>query len=87
MGILESRPAQTSAPTSVPLEAPREQNDEQFKTEVRKSAENFKNLVMNNKIMMFSATYCSYCTVAKVKIFMSCGLIMLKVFTFTENSG
>merc|ERR1719251_768996 len=66
MGILESRPAQqTSAPTSVPSEAPREQNDEQFKTEVRKSAENFKNLVMNNKIMMFSATYCSYCTVAK----------------------
>ena len=75
MGILESRPAQNSAPTSSPTESPREQNDEQFKTEVRKSAENFKNLVMNNKIMMFSATYCSYCTVAKVKRCMSCDLI------------
>merc|ERR1712001_317115 len=32
---------------------------------VRKSAENFKNLVMRNKVMIFSATYCSYCTVAK----------------------
>ena len=68
MGILESRPAQTSAaPSSSPTETPSQQTDEQFKTEVRKSAENFKNLVMNNKIMMFSATYCSYCTVAKVE--------------------
>ena len=68
MGILESRPAQSPAtPSSSPTETPSQQNDEQFKTEVRKSAENFKNLVMNNKIMMFSATYCSYCTVAKVE--------------------
>merc|ERR1712004_214230 len=55
MGILESRPAQTSStPSSSPTETPSQQTDEQFKTEVRKSAENFKNLVMNNKIMMFS---------------------------------
>ena len=68
MGILESRPAQSTAtPSSSPAETPNQQNEEQFKTEVRKSAENFKNLVMNNKIMMFSATYCSYCTVAKVE--------------------
>ena len=67
MGILESRPAQSTAATSTPSEVPSQQNDEQFKNEVRKSAENFKNLVMNNKIMMFSATYCSYCNVAKVE--------------------
>ena len=41
--------------------------EERFKEEGRKSAENFKNLVMRNKVMMFSATYCSYCTVAKVR--------------------
>ena len=67
MGILESKPAQTSTAPSSPTETSSQQTDEQFKTEVRKSAENFKNLVMNNKIMMFSATYCSYCTVAKVE--------------------
>ena len=51
MGLLESKPAQSPATPLSPTEAPSQQNDEQFKTEVRKSAENFKNLVMNNKIM------------------------------------
>ena len=69
MGILESKPIKTPAPTTSLTEndTAREQNSEEFKLEVRKSAENFKNLVMNNKIMIFSATYCSYCTVAKVR--------------------
>ena len=66
MGLLESKPSssQTSPVSSEPSTASRE---EKFKEEVRKSAENFKNLVMRNKVMMFSATYCSYCTVAKVR--------------------
>merc|ERR1712025_477191 len=63
MGLLESKPA--SLPSSqVSTESSAASEQERFKEEVRKSAENFKNLVMRNKVMMFSATYCS-CTVAK----------------------
>ena len=66
MGILESKPAspQTSQPSTEAVSG--DGRDEKFKEDVRKSAENFKNLVMRNKVMIFSATYCSYCTVAKV---------------------
>merc|ERR1711936_1271218 len=65
MGLLESKPA--SLPSSqVSTESSSASEQERFKEEVRKSAENFKNLVMRNKVMMFSATYYSYCTVAKV---------------------
>ena len=65
MGLLESKPASTASPVNT--EASTVRREERFKEEVRKSAENFKNLVMRNKVMMFSATYCSYCTVAKVR--------------------
>jgi len=66
MGMLESKPAspQTSQLSTEAVSA--DGRDEKFKEDVRKSAENFKNLVMRNKVMIFSATYCSYCTVAKV---------------------
>ena len=40
--------------------------EEKFQEEVRKAAGQFKSLVQGNKVMMFSATYCSYCSVAKV---------------------
>ena len=66
MGILESKPA---SPQNNPVSTEAvsvDGREEKFKEEVRKSAENFKNLVMRNKVMIFSATYCSYCTVAKV---------------------
>ena len=63
MGILESKPASTQT-NQVSTEAV--SGEEKFKEDVRKSADNFKNLVMRNKVMIFSATYCSYCTVAKV---------------------
>ena len=66
MGILESKPA---SPQNNPVSTEAvsvDGREERFKEEVRKSAENFKNLVMRNKVMIFSATYCSYCTVAKV---------------------
>jgi len=65
---LESKlSSQSSASQSSPNTSDQQlqQNDDQFRDEVRRSAENFKNLVMNNKVMIFSATYCSYCTVAK----------------------
>ena len=65
MGLLESKPTSTASPVNT--EASTASREERFKEEVRKSAENFKNLVMRNKVMMFSATYCSYCTVAKVR--------------------
>merc|ERR1712025_667632 len=39
--------------------------EDKFKEDVRRSAETFKNLVQGNKVMMFSATYCSYCDLAK----------------------
>ena len=70
MGILESKPAapQTSQVTTEAVSA-----EEKFKEDVRKSADNFKNLVMRNKVMIFSATYCSYCTVAKVSLSPPCG--------------
>ena len=64
MGISESRPAaQPEAAAGAPQQLP----DEKFKEEVRKTANDFKNLVQLNKVMIFSATYCSYCTVAKVR--------------------
>ena len=66
MGATESRAAgvQPEAPVSEPQQ--QQQPSEEFKAEVRKAANDFKNLVQRNKVMMFSATYCSYCTVAKV---------------------
>lgn len=72
MGILESKPStqntssSTATNTTVQEETHNAANDQQFRDDVRKSAENFKSLVLNNKVMIFSATYCSYCTVAKV---------------------
>merc|ERR1712018_394556 len=68
MGLLESKPASTPN-TQLNTESSTASREENFKEEVRKSAENFKNLVMRNKVMIFSATYCSYCTVAKVANF------------------
>jgi len=69
MGTTQSLQAPTSpAPTEAASEASEQETDEKFKEEVRKSAQGFKNLVENNKVMIFSATYCSYCTVAKVII-------------------
>merc|ERR1712213_181144 len=71
MGILESKPStqntssSTATNTTVQEETHNAANDQQFRDDVRKSAENFKSLVLNNKVMIFSATYCSYCTVAK----------------------
>ena len=41
-------------------------NQEEFKIKVRESADKFKDMVQKNRVMIFSATYCSYCTVAKV---------------------
>ena len=64
---MESKPSTQPQQTRNSLSEVEQQNDEaKFKEEVRRSANNFKNLVMNNKVMIFSATYCSYCTVAKV---------------------
>ena len=40
--------------------------EEEFRATVRQTAGKFKSLVQDNKVMLFSATYCSYCTVAKV---------------------
>ena len=65
MGISESRPAaQPEAAAGAPQQPT---TDDKFKEEVRKAANDFKNLVQLNKVMIFSATYCSYCTVAKVR--------------------
>ena len=66
MGMLESKPAFPQTSQLSPEAVSGDGRDEKFKEDVRKSAENFKNLVMKNKVMIFSATYCSYCTVAKV---------------------
>ena len=64
MGANESRP---SIPQTQESEDVAQQpTDEKFKADVRKAANDFKNLVQGNKIMIFSATYCTYCTVAKV---------------------
>ena len=71
MGLLASKSSQSIPPSTSPTsssEAEQQQSSETFQNEVRRSAENFKNLVMNNKVMIFSATYCSYCTVAKVSV-------------------
>ena len=83
MGILESKPAapQTSQVTTEAVSA-----EEKFKEDVRKSADNFKNLVMRNKVMIFSATYCSYCTVAKVGPSPPCGRGVLQIFPFVQNT-
>mgnify|MGYP001204935909 CR=1 FL=1 len=62
MGISQSRPAAQPEAAVGAGQQPREE----FKEEVRKAANDFKNLVQLNKVMIFSATYCSYCTVAKV---------------------
>merc|ERR1712112_3445 len=65
-GLMESKPSTQPQQTRNSLSEVEQQNDEaKFKEEVRRSANNFKNLAMNNKVMIFSATYCSYCTVAK----------------------
>lgn len=40
-------------------------NEDEFREAVRAAAGKFKSLVQENKVMIFSATYCSYCTVAK----------------------
>eukprot|EP00088_Acartia_fossae_P022305 TRINITY_DN2354_c0_g1_i16.p1 TRINITY_DN2354_c0_g1~~TRINITY_DN2354_c0_g1_i16.p1 ORF type:complete len:151 (-),score=29.45 TRINITY_DN2354_c0_g1_i16:552-1004(-) len=39
--------------------------EDDFKAQVRDSAQRFKQMVQGNKVMIFSATYCTYCTVAK----------------------
>ena len=48
------------------METSAAQKAEQFKEDVWRSANDFKSLVQENKVMIFSATYCSYCKVAKV---------------------
>ena len=76
MGAGESKGAETAnaaaAPApSPPASAPTTANEtvssdeEAFKEEVRKAAGQFKNLVQGNKVMIFSASYCGFCTVAK----------------------
>merc|ERR1712083_987319 len=67
MGATESRAAgvQPEVPKGEPQQQQQQPPSEEFKAEVRKAANDFKNLVQGNKVMMFSATYCSYCTVAK----------------------
>ena len=88
MGLLESKPVSTTSPQTSPVTneaVSAEAREEKFKEEVRKSAENFKNLVMRNKVMIFSATYCSYCTVAKVGlIHRTCGV--LPILSFVQNT-
>ena len=86
MGASESKsanvPSAAAAPTDIPQQKPA---DEKFKEDVRKSANDFKNLVQRNKVMMFSATYCSHCTVAKVR---NISIKLYKtIVAFVENSG
>jgi len=83
MGILESKPSQQTTPSPTTTTSAQDesqgaasQSDQQFRDDVRRSAENFKNLVLNNKVMIFSATYCSYCTVAKVSLVVSSNLVV-----------
>jgi len=57
-------PQSPSQPSVGPVEAV-SADEEAFKEEVRKAAGQFKNLVQGNKVMIFSASYCSFCTVAK----------------------
>jgi len=58
-----------SAPEAVPSESKSADinslSEEDFKQKVRESAETFKSMVTENKVMMVSATYCPHCTVAK----------------------
>jgi len=76
MGAGESKGAATaniaapaaapSSPAPPPAADNAVSNDEEaFKEEVRKAAGQFKNLVQGNKVMIFSASYCGFCTVAK----------------------
>merc|ERR1740116_497643 len=73
MGAGESKGESVSVPPapSPPASAPTTSNEavssdeEAFKEEVRKAAGQFKNLVQGNKVMIFSASYCGFCTVAK----------------------
>merc|ERR1712228_450472 len=65
-GLMESKPSSQQNQNQTSLsEVEQQNNEDKFKDEVRRSANNFKNLILNNKVMIFSATYCSYCTVAK----------------------
>ena len=41
-------------------------SQDEFRETVRAAASKFRNLFQENKVMLFSTTYCSYCTVAKV---------------------
>ena len=68
MGAGESKEAIVvpAAPPVAEVTSSLENPEEKFKEEVRKAAGQFKSLVQGNKVMMFSATYCSYCSVAKV---------------------
>merc|ERR1719470_386401 len=67
MGATESRATAPPHPEGhAEKPHPQQPPSEEFKAEVRKAANDFKNLVQGNKVMIFSATYCSYCTVAKV---------------------
>merc|ERR1712126_241263 len=83
MGILESKPSQQTTPSPTTTTSAQDesqgaasQSDQQLRDDVRRSAENFKNLVLNNKVMIFSATYCSYCTVALVSLVVSSNLVV-----------
>ena len=40
---------------------------EKFKEDVWKSTADFQDLIGKNRVMMFSATHCSYCKTAKVR--------------------
>ena len=73
MGAGESKgesvavPPAPSPPASAPTTADEavSSDEEAFKEEVRKAAGQFKNLVQGNKVMIFSASYCGFCTVAR----------------------
>jgi len=56
--VSTEKPAQSVSP-------PEQLSEEEFKAQVRSAAEKFKSLVQENNVMIFSATYCSYCDVAK----------------------
>ena len=56
----------TTSDNNKSADAPNEPQDpEKFKQDVRNAANKFKTLVQDNKVLIFSATYCSYCNVAK----------------------
>lgn len=58
-------PHSPSPPPPAALDQATSSDEEAFKEEVRKAAGQFKNLVQGNKVMIFSASYCGFCTVAK----------------------